>query len=267
VAESVVKSYVSAYDQHDPRAISMLIVPDGVLLPSNGAPIAQGREAIERSWANLFKNVGGHETITIKDAIPAGKDAVVAITEFKIVGDGQNSGKTISGRASITLAKTPDGWRYVSIAPQTQPSPPSGATTASSQEARQVAESVVKSFMAAYNTHDPKAISALFLPDAMLLGFDGTVTQGREAIERVYAGLLEKQGGHFTVVIKDANSPGDNVVVANDELEIRDIGPNHDTIHGRAVITLAKTPDGWRYAAISAQKLPPPERTTGSANK
>lgn len=44
------------------------------------------------------------------------------------------------------------------------------------QEARQVAESVVKSFMAGYNAHDPKAISALFLPDAMLLGIDGKVT-------------------------------------------------------------------------------------------
>jgi hypothetical protein len=54
----------------------------------------QGREAIQRSRADLFKNVRGHETITVKDAIPAGKDAVVAITDFKIVGDGQSSGKT-----------------------------------------------------------------------------------------------------------------------------------------------------------------------------
>ena len=240
----------------------MLFVADGVFLPPNGSAVVQGREAIERSWAELFKNIGGHETITVKDAIPAGNDAVIAVTEFKITGDGQNSGKTISGRASITLAKTPDGWRYVSIAPQTQP-PPS-ATAGSRQEARQVADLVVNSFMAAYNTHDPKAISALFLPDAMLLGFDGTVTQGREAIERVYDGLLKNQGGHFTVVIKDANSVGDNVVVADDELEIRDVGQNHDTIRGRAVITLAKTPDGWRYAAISAQKLPPSQGTTGS---
>jgi ketosteroid isomerase-like protein len=102
----------------------MLFVSDGVFLPPDGSPIAQGREAIERSWAELFKNVGGHEAITVKDAIPAGNDAVVAINEFKIVGDGQNSGKTISGRASITLTKTPDGWRFVSIAPQTQPPPP-----------------------------------------------------------------------------------------------------------------------------------------------
>lgn len=132
VAQSVVESYISAYDKHDPKAISMLFVPDGVFLPPNGSPVVQGREAIERSWADLFKNVGGHETITVKDAIPAGKEAVVAVTEFKIEGDGQNSGKIISGRASITLAKTADGWRYVSIAPQTQP-PPSGATTGSRQ--------------------------------------------------------------------------------------------------------------------------------------
>jgi uncharacterized protein (TIGR02246 family) len=117
--------------------------------------------------------------------------------------------------------------------------------------------------MAAYDTRDPKAISALFLPDAMLLGVDGKVTQGREAIERVYAGLVKDQGGHFTVVIKDAIPLGDNVVVANDELEIRDAGQNHDTIRGRAVITLAKMPDGWRYAAISAQKLPQSGDTTG----
>jgi uncharacterized protein (TIGR02246 family) len=129
---------------------------------------------------------------------------------------------------------------------------------------RQVAESVVKSFIAAYNAHDAKAISTLFLPDAMLLGIDGKVTQGREAIERTYAATLKNLGGHFTVLIKDAIPLGDNVVVANDEIEIRDAGQNHDTIRGRAVITLGKTPDGWRYAAISAQKLPPSEGMTGS---
>lgn len=31
VAQSVVESYVNAYDKHDPKAISMLFVPDGVL--------------------------------------------------------------------------------------------------------------------------------------------------------------------------------------------------------------------------------------------
>ncbi len=127
VAQSVVDSYISAYDKHDPKAISLLFVPDGVFLPPDGAPIVKGRDGIERSWTGLFTNVGGHETITVKDAIPAGNDAVVAITEFRIVGDGPNANKVVSGRASITLARTPDGWRYVSIAPQNQPPPSQGS--------------------------------------------------------------------------------------------------------------------------------------------
>jgi uncharacterized protein (TIGR02246 family) len=127
VAESVLESYINAYDKHDPRAISMLFVPDGVFVPGNLSPVVQGREAIERSYAALFKNIGGHETSTVKYAIPAGKDAVVAIQEFKIVGD---TGKIISGRGSATLVRTVDGWRYVSITPQVQP-PPSGAATGS----------------------------------------------------------------------------------------------------------------------------------------
>jgi uncharacterized protein (TIGR02246 family) len=122
VAQSVFQSYLSAFDRHDPKAISMIFVPDGVLLPPDGSPVVKGRDAIERSWATLFKNEGGgHETIIVKDAIPAGNDAVVVITQFKIVGNGQNSNKIISGRASITLARTPDGWHYVSVAPQVPP--------------------------------------------------------------------------------------------------------------------------------------------------
>jgi hypothetical protein len=57
------------------------------------------------------------------DAIPLGDDDVVAINEFKIVGDGANADKAISGRALIVLARTAEGWRYVAITPQTQPPP------------------------------------------------------------------------------------------------------------------------------------------------
>jgi uncharacterized protein (TIGR02246 family) len=43
--------------------------------------------------------------------------------------------------------------------------------------------------MAAYDTRDPKAVAALFLPNAMMLSANGAVSQGREAIERSYAEL------------------------------------------------------------------------------
>ena len=110
------------FDKHDAKAIAMLFVPDGVFLPPDGGPIVQGREALERRFAGLFKNVGGNETITVKDAIPVGNDAIVAIYDYEIVGD---SNKIISGRGQFVLAKTPDGWLNVSIVPQS--APPSSA--------------------------------------------------------------------------------------------------------------------------------------------
>ena len=77
--------------------------------------------------------------------------------------------------------------------------------------------------------------------------FDATlpVIRGREDIERNWAGFFKTVGGHYTIVIKDAIPVGDDVVVATDELKITGVGQNADkTVDGRAVITLAKTPDG-----------------------
>jgi uncharacterized protein (TIGR02246 family) len=133
---------------------------------------------------------------------------------------------------------------------------PAVAQTTGHEQAIKVADSVVKSFMAAYDTRDPKAVAALFLPNAMMLSANGAVSQGREAIERSYADGLKNSGGHYVIVIKDAIPLGSDVVVAMDEVKISGVGQHSDeTLNIRAVITLAKTADGWRYAAISGQKL------------
>jgi uncharacterized protein (TIGR02246 family) len=121
--QMVAAAYQDAFAKHDAKAIAALFVPDGVLLPPNGAPIVQGRDAIEQSWSDLFKTFGGHETVTVHEAIPVGQDAIVGINDFKIIGDAAHGNKVMSGRAAITLSKTPDGWRYVSITPQIQPPP------------------------------------------------------------------------------------------------------------------------------------------------
>jgi uncharacterized protein (TIGR02246 family) len=92
---------------------------------------------------------------------------------------------------------------------------PAVAQTTSHEQAIKVADSVVKSFMAAYDTRDPKAVAALFLPNAMTLSANGAVSQGREAIERNYADGLKNLGGHYTIVIKDAIPLGSDVVVCD----------------------------------------------------
>ena len=124
IAQSAVVSYLAAFGQHDAKGIANLFVPDGVFLPANGAPVVKGRDAIEHTWTELFKTMGGQESIIIKDVIPVGADAVVAINQFMIVGEGANANKTISGRAAITLAKTPNGWQYVSVVHQNDQPPP-----------------------------------------------------------------------------------------------------------------------------------------------
>jgi uncharacterized protein (TIGR02246 family) len=123
VTQSVAETWMKTYDKHDAKAQSMLFVPNGVFLPpTTSVPLVKGRDAIERSWAGLFKSMGGgHETVTVRDAIPIGNDAIAAVNEYKIVGDGANANKVLTGRAAIVLAKTPDGWRYVSITPQAAP--------------------------------------------------------------------------------------------------------------------------------------------------
>ena len=55
---------------------------------------------------------------------------------------------------------------------------PAVAQPADHEQAMKVAYSVVKSFMAAYDTRDPKAVAALFLPNAMMLSANGAGSRG-----------------------------------------------------------------------------------------
>jgi uncharacterized protein (TIGR02246 family) len=121
-------------------------------------------------------------------------------------------------------------------------SPATAPAADQNMDARQAAESLVQSFMTAYNSHNLKGVSALFTPDAVLLGIDGKVSRGRDEIEHAYDGLLKNPNAHITIVIKNATPASDNVVVADDEIHISGIA--NQEINGRAVITLTKTPDG-----------------------
>jgi hypothetical protein len=74
-------------------------------------------------------------------------------------------------------------------------SPIVSAAELSTLEARQVAQSVVQSFMKAYDTRDPKAIGALFIPDAMEMPISGAVMNGRAEIERGHVSVIAQSEG------------------------------------------------------------------------
>src|SRR5690242_3088569 len=54
-----------------------------VLLPSNGSPMVQGRDVIEGVATWRVQSLGG-EDLTVKTAVPAGNDAIVAIVDWTI---------------------------------------------------------------------------------------------------------------------------------------------------------------------------------------
>ena len=100
------------------------------------------------------------------------------------------------------------------------------STSASAQNAG----SLVTQFMQAWNAADPKALGALFAPDADLVTPTGIDSQGREAIEAFYAAAFGR--GY-------AGSKGDGVVVRE-----RALSSDISLIDARFSISNAKKLDG-----------------------
>ena len=95
----------------------------------------------------------------------------------------------------------------------------------------------VTAFVNAFNARDAKAIAGLFSREAQLIDEDGQTTQGREAIEKTFAGM-------FTV------SPKGRIKVDVDS--IRFMGSALAIETGRASVTPSPgdTPDVTRYTAV-----------------
>jgi uncharacterized protein (TIGR02246 family) len=51
----------------------------------------------------------------------------------------------------------------------------------------------VEGFVKAFNAGDAKGIGALFVPEAQMVDDEGTTTHGRDAIEKVFAGILSEK--------------------------------------------------------------------------
>jgi uncharacterized protein (TIGR02246 family) len=65
-------------------------------------------------------------------------------------------------------------------------------STAEQSADEQAILSAAKQFEKAYNAHDAKAVAALFTPDAEIVGEDGNITHGGEAIAAVFTAIFEE---------------------------------------------------------------------------
>jgi uncharacterized protein (TIGR02246 family) len=99
----------------------------------------------------------------------------------------------------------------------------------------------VDKFVRAYNSHDAKAIAALFTADAQIEDKDGDIAEGRDAIARTFANI-------FT----DSPSKKIDVLVES----IRFIGNDLAVEKGTSKETVApnETPDNDRYTVVHVRR-------------
>jgi uncharacterized protein (TIGR02246 family) len=74
---------------------------------------------------------------------------------------------------------------------QEQEKPPSKSAPKQSADESAIRANVA-AFVKAYNAGDPKAVAALFSPEAQIIDEDGETTQGRDAIEKRVRGTFSE---------------------------------------------------------------------------
>jgi uncharacterized protein (TIGR02246 family) len=109
---------------------------------------------------------------------------------------------------------------------------------------------VIQRYVDAREASDPRAIEALFTPDADQLVSDGTWRKGREALVK---GMLEssrKNPARRTIAVESVRLLTPDVALADGRYVQKAQQPGgRDRVMWTA-ITLKRGPDGWRIAAI-----------------
>ncbi|HET6326629.1 MAG TPA: SgcJ/EcaC family oxidoreductase [Planctomycetaceae bacterium] len=109
----------------------------------------------------------------------------------------------------------------------------------------------IAAFVKAFNAGDAKAIGDLFVPEAQMIDEEGNTTQGRGAIEKVFAGILaEKPQPQMSVEIESIRFIGTALAVETGVCKVtRKVGEAADIDRYTAVHI--KSPDGeWRMGFV-----------------
>ncbi|HXY37283.1 MAG TPA: SgcJ/EcaC family oxidoreductase [Planctomycetaceae bacterium] len=118
----------------------------------------------------------------------------------------------MSGPARNCLFVALIGLSSGALAQERTPEPAKSEVIPSKDES--VIRANVAAFVKAYNAGDAKALAALFVPEAQMIDEEGNTTQGRDAIEKVFAGLLaEKPQPQMAVEIESIRFIGSALAI------------------------------------------------------
>jgi uncharacterized protein (TIGR02246 family) len=131
---------------------------------------------------------------------------------------------------------------------QTSPPTPAAAEAA--------VKDVVARYVDARDRKDADAIAALFTPDADQLVSSGEWRRGRDAVVRGTMASSESSGGKRTITVETVRFLSPDIALADSRYEIAGLG-GAATRRMWSTFLIARTPQGWRIAAIR-NMLPAP---------
>jgi uncharacterized protein (TIGR02246 family) len=108
----VVKRYVDAREQRDPKAVEALFTADSDQLVSSGQ-WRKGREEVVKGTLASSEATGGKRTITVETVRFLSPDVAIADGRYEIAGTA--GGETRRMWTSIICARKPEGWRIAAI--------------------------------------------------------------------------------------------------------------------------------------------------------
>jgi len=119
---------------------------------------------------------------------------------------------------------------------------------------------VVARYVDARDRRDAKAIEDLFTPDADQLVSSGEWRRGRDAVVRGTMASSESSGGKRTIAVETVRFVTPDAALADGRYEIAGLN-GAPARRMWSTFLIARTPDGWRIAAIR-NMLPAPPSTS-----
>jgi uncharacterized protein (TIGR02246 family) len=121
--------------------------------------------------------------------------------------------------------------------------------SASAQSGDAAIRDVVKKYENARNATDANAVAALFTADSDQLVSTGEWRKGRDAVVRGTMASSGASGGKRTLTVESIRYLAPDVAIADARYDLAGVAGGQDR-HLWSTFLLARTPDGWRIAAI-----------------
>jgi uncharacterized protein (TIGR02246 family) len=116
---------------------------------------------------------------------------------------------------------------------------------------------VIQQYLHARERRDPKAVAAVFTPDADQLVSSGEWRKGRDAVVRGTLASSESTGGHRSITIQTIRFLAPTVALADGPYELTDLAGGENRKMWTTFV-LTRGSNGWLIAAIRNMRPAPP---------